>query len=756
MGRTDTVVYDAKDRPVERRTGGLAAVQTTYDSHGQVQTVRQAGRTLRFDYDSLGQLALATDPLQRMIGFVYDSAGRLTRIRAADGAEARYGYDPNGNLTSITPPGRPAHTFSYNAHGLVETYTAPRVGDTSTVTSYGYDKDNLIKAIARPGGDSITFQYDSAGRAIGIRHKDGVLSFGYAPTTGLLTTSSVGGEGGSVTMSYNGARLTSVTSSGVASGTATLSYDVNFRLNGITIGNQLVSVGYDKDGLLDSAGALGVKRDPASGLVTGTTLGSVVTRAGIDTLGVRTSDTTIANGSVIFAYRLERDSVERVVQRIESFQGVDVTYHYTYDLAGHLHEVERDGQLIATYEYDQNGNRQSYTSSAGQVSAQYDAQDRLLQYGDLTFGYTRAGERSFRALGNDTTRYQYDALGALRSVVLPDGKRIDYVVDALGRRVAKKVNGVITRRYLYVGTLGTSAELNASGQVMSRYVYGLQRNAPDYMIRGGVSYRLVKDERGSVRAVVDVSSDTIVQRIDYDEFGRTLLNTNPGFQPFGFAGGLTDEDQPLIRFGARDYDPETGTWTTKDPVGLGAGNSLYAYVDGDPINYSDPYGLGGIVITIPLIGEGAEALGALGGILSGPPGWVAIGVLSIAMADHALHPASDFLATPSARAAADATSGIWARGPNKLAPDDSAQGPHTTFEPAAPGAPVKKWQDWLPNPHRPPDAPWDPGPRYDGDPNGGPHFDKKTQKWIPTPHINLPDGGVRPAEPHEIPKPCGS
>ena len=32
---------------------------------------------------------------------------------------------------------------------------------------------------------------------------------------------------------------------------------------------------------------------------------------------------------------------------------------------------------------------------------------------------------------------------------------------------------------------------------------------------------------------------------------------NPGYQPFGFAGGLADA-LGLVRFGARDYDPRAG------------------------------------------------------------------------------------------------------------------------------------------------------------------------------------------------------
>lgn len=45
-------------------------------------------------------------------------------------------------------------------------------------------------------------------------------------------------------------------------------------------------------------------------------------------------------------------------------------------------------------------------------------------------------------------------------------------------------------------------------------------------------------------------------------------------------------------FGARDYDPETGRWTTKDPIGFNGGDTnLYAYVGGNPMSYVDPIGL---------------------------------------------------------------------------------------------------------------------------------------------------------------------
>jgi RHS repeat-associated protein len=68
-------------------------------------------------------------------------------------------------------------------------------------------------------------------------------------------------------------------------------------------------------------------------------------------------------------------------------------------------------------------------------------------------------------------------------------------------------------------------------------------------------------------------------------------DTNPGFQPFGFAGGLYDPQTKLVRFGARDYDAETGRWTAKDPILFAGGDAnLYGYAANDPINLIDPIG----------------------------------------------------------------------------------------------------------------------------------------------------------------------
>jgi RHS repeat-associated protein len=97
---------------------------------------------------------------------------------------------------------------------------------------------------------------------------------------------------------------------------------------------------------------------------------------------------------------------------------------------------------------------------------------------------------------------------------------------------------------------------------------------------------------GSPRLVVDIATNTVVQSLSYDVWGNIIQDSNPGFQPFGFAGGLYDRDTRLVRFGARDYDAETGRWTAKDPILFAGGDTnLYGYVLNDPVNWIDPFGL---------------------------------------------------------------------------------------------------------------------------------------------------------------------
>jgi len=132
------------------------------------------------------------------------------------------------------------------------------------------------------------------------------------------------------------------------------------------------------------------------------------------------------------------------------------------------------------------------------------------------------------------------------------------------------------------------AELDGAGNVVSTFVHASKGHVPDYIIKGGVTYRIISDHLGSVRLVVNTTDGAITQRIDYGEFGNITQDTNPGFQPLAFASGIYDQHTKLTRFGARDYDAQAGRWTSKDPIRFnGDGPNLYGYVFNDPINIYD-------------------------------------------------------------------------------------------------------------------------------------------------------------------------
>jgi RHS repeat-associated protein len=251
-------------------------------------------------------------------------------------------------------------------------------------------------------------------------------------------------------------------------------------------------------------------------------------------------------------------------------------------------EVRQNGAVQATYGYDANGNR---TTVNGVEVATYDAQDRLTTYNGTSYAYTAHGDLTSKTVGGQVTGFRYDGFGNLRQVTQPGGTVIDYRIDGQHRRIGKQVNGTPVQGFLYQDRLRPIAELHGQNQIVSRFVYADKANVPAYLIRGGNTYRILTDHLGSPRLVVNTADGTVMQRLDYDPWGQVILDTNPGFQPFGYAGGLYDRDTGLVRFGARDYDPETGRWTTKDPIRFAGGDTnLYGYVLNDPVNWIDSDG----------------------------------------------------------------------------------------------------------------------------------------------------------------------
>jgi RHS repeat-associated protein len=392
---------------------------------------------------------------------------------------------------------------------------------------------------------------------------------------------------------FSGNLMTRETWTGSVKGSVSYTYDNELDITSRRVNARApIAFSYDADKLLTGVGDLTIARNPQNGLIIGAAIGSISESWSYNEFAEPTNYRALFGATLLYALQFTRDALGRAITRTETIGGVASAYTYTYDAADRLTVVTMNGALKAAYTYDGNDNRLNVADDSGPRNGAYDNQDRLLSMGPATYTWTPNGELATRDTGGQVYRYTYDVFGSLLRVSLPNGTLIEYLVDGRNRRVGKKVNGTLAQAFLYQGLLRPAAELDGAGNVISEFVYGTRENVPEYLIKGGQTYRIICDHLGSSRLVVNVADGQIAQRMDYDAFGRVLADTAPGFQPFGFAGGLYDHDTGLVRFGARDYQAETGRWTAKDPILFSGGQpNLYAYVHNDPVNWIDPTGL---------------------------------------------------------------------------------------------------------------------------------------------------------------------
>jgi RHS repeat-associated protein len=602
-GRASTTVIDGHGRITQQTLAGLEPVTVGYTGQGRLSTLTAGTdptqRQVTVGYGAANPdaayVASITGPLSSAGSFSYNAAGRLVQEVLAGGRTVAYAYDADGNLTSLTPPGRDPHTIAYGADGQMTSYTPPAVnGIATTSTTYTYDGSRRLTRIARPDGLLLDFGYDASGRPTTVTEAGGTTTVTYDPATGDVATIT-GPDGLQVAYVYDGVLRTGETWSNPIVGAVTRTFDTALRVATRSVNGSSIALQYDQDSLLTTAGALTLTRHPQNGLVTGTALGSLTDARTYTSFGELDQYAAAFNGTPLYGLHDTRDALGRIVGRQETIGGSTDQYAYAYDSAGRLTTVQKNGATTQAYTYDANGNRLSAGPPASQVTAVFDGQDRLTQSGSTTYAYTANGDLQTRTAGGQVTTYAYDAEGSLLHVALPAGGPIDYLVDGLGRRVGKSINSVRTTGWLYDERGRLAAELDGANSVTSRFVYASRSNTPDYLVRGADTYRIVSDTLGSPRLVVRVSDGTIMQRTDYDAWGAVVNETlQPAFAaiPFGFAGGLYDRDTRLVHFRARDYDPELGRWTAKDPVRFAGGDpNLYAYASNDPINRLDASGL---------------------------------------------------------------------------------------------------------------------------------------------------------------------
>jgi RHS repeat-associated protein len=642
-GRVSTSTLDKRGRVVASKTPGCPTVAIVYDAAGRVESVtaeadgEQRINTYAYESDNgsdNGFLRSQTDPLGLTTRFNPDAIGRVTLTTLPDENEIAQTFDDNDNIASLTPPGRSQHLFEYAPKTSQLTDIKPPLvqGPESPALDTGharleYDKDDALTNVLHSDNRDIELTYEDSGRL-------NQLSFGAAGTTSGRRTITYGydafgrvadvnrTDSVNVHANYDGSLVTSTTWTGAIVGVVEATYDDNLFLDSLTVNEaSTVSFDYDDDGLITQAKGNGhtynVTRNLETGFVDSTSLGTVISAYVYNGFGEVTALGADFQDTTGFEQLIARDEAGRISSITEKVGTITRELAYEYDERGRLKTETRDG-VVTGYTYDANGNRTSLSIDGIELlSADYDEQDRVTAYGALSFEQTFHGDLQRKTDGTSSLELAYDELGNLLSATISDetaSTELEYVVDGLGRRIAKRVDGTFTKSWLYRDQLRPISELDANSGAFSHFVYADGIGAPDFILRNGVPLRVVKDHLGSVRMVVDATSGVILQRIEYDAFGRVLEDTNPGFQPFGFGGGLYDPDTRLVRFGARDYDAELGRWTSKDPIGFEGGDTnVYGYVTADPVNVIDPRGLFGVARCLggnfmfgPLLGVGGE------------------------------------------------------------------------------------------------------------------------------------------------------
>ncbi len=591
LGQTSLLQIDQHEKPVSVRLGSFTPIQFSYDNRGRINRSIQGDRETTFSYNSSGDLESITNALGLTTILGHDGSRRLTSLKLPDSRTIATAYTPDARVSSVTTPSQFIHSMIYNAFDFLSGYQGPAEAGSTGAITYAYNLERQPTSENYSDGRSKTYSYDSFGRVTAAGDQTSFVGYGYDDKGRMsLVTSS---DTVVIEKSFIANVATKRTYSGRVTGVISYPHLDRNRPSAQVFNSQSVAFGYDADERLQSAGGLTINRDQASGMINGLNLGVVSRQVVFNEFGEISDSTYQVSNSPIFSQKFTQDKLGRIAKKVETIQGVSTTFDYSYDLTGRLTGVNRNGVNISTYAYDNNSNRIGATINGLTFAGTYDSQDKIVSYGPYSYVFSPHGDLQSKhdATTNKTSQYSYDIFGQLKRAEVTPALIVEYLTDGDHNRVQLKVNGSIIFNYIYNEAGQLVGSINASGS-QTQYVYASQAHSPDFMIRGANQFLFIKDHLGSIRAVVNASTGATVQNLEYDEFGRVLTDSNPGFQPFGFAGGLYDFRTGLVRFGARDYDAETGRWTSKDPILFnGLDTNLYGYVMQDPINFNDPSGL---------------------------------------------------------------------------------------------------------------------------------------------------------------------
>lgn len=608
-GRRTSFTYDAAGSmlPSSRTSPSALVTNFEYDGMGNLRHVQAGEYTTTYAYSSAGDLTNMIDALGREYQFEYDAVGQLTRSTLFGGVVVEMGYDQEGVRNLLRTPLGAEHRMTHDARKRLATFVSPLGDDFRFVYEFANGRPTRL---VWGDGTQVTYGYDD-GRLTSLTTAQGTTSMTYGATTGLLNEVTAPGNDQLTYLYDTHGRLTSSEWTGVVNGKVARAYEALGRVASISVNDGAASpITYDADDLITRSGPMTINRDADSGNITSTTLGKCTDTWTHNPYGELVEYNCQFEGVTVYELILSRDFLGRVVSKEETVNGTTTVTEYHYGAAGRLVQEVR-GALTIDYTYDANGNRLSRVERGGASEiGTYNAAEQVVSYAGSSYAYDACGRLSTR--GNDT--FVYDVLGDLKSANLDGGRAVTYHHPAGGRRISESADGVVQRQFLYQDALTIAAELDGTGALRCFFGYATLFGAPDFIQKGGETYRIFKDDLGSPRVIINCDTGDIAQIMRHDAFGRVLEDSAPRFQPFGFSGGLYDTDTGWLRFGVRDYDPLTGRWTAPDPsLFRGSVYNLYTYASNDPANVVDRNGL-----------EDASASGCGGGgggpTGGGPPG----------------------------------------------------------------------------------------------------------------------------------------
>lgn len=139
------------------------------------------------------------------------------------------------------------------------------------------------------------------------------------------------------------------------------------------------------------------------------------------------------------------------------------------------------------------------------------------------------------------------------------------------------------------------------GNYRAAYTYGLDRIGVEDLVKvEGPNNPLyyLSDALGSTVAVTNMNAG-IIDRNRFAPYGEPLApvakNARLTNSPYGFTGEMHDIEGEMVYLRARYYEPGTMRFLQQDTM-LGdiyepLSRNLYMYVQGNPVNYTDPSGL---------------------------------------------------------------------------------------------------------------------------------------------------------------------